>query len=47
MKTCECCGADITPENPESDQCGQCERMRCCRCNMGRGTVCPECEETE
>lgn len=47
LPTCECCGAYITEANPRTVPCDCCERMRCCRCYMGRGTVCPICEEND
>jgi len=45
LVTCECCGAYITEANPKTNPCDCCGRMRCCRCDMGRNTVCPDCEE--
>ena len=44
---CEVCGAEITSENPKTDPCDLCERTRCCRCNMGRGTVCADCDSED
>jgi hypothetical protein len=44
-RRCECCGAEVGPDNPATTPCAQCERMRCCRCDMGRAAVCPDCED--
>jgi hypothetical protein len=43
-ETCLVCGTDINDGNNETTECPICGRMRCESCDMGKNTICGDCE---
>jgi len=44
-QVCEVCGCEINNGNAQTTACPQCDEMRCEMCDMGKGTLCIDCDE--